>query len=86
MARISQQVRLRRFPRLSAMERDFAEAARRVAAGTRWRIVQPDQFESDAVEMTVRVRNVDELRAAGAELARLASREDLDGLFPAEGA
>jgi ParB family chromosome partitioning protein len=86
MTRISQQVRLRRFPRLSAMERDFAEAARRVAAGTRWRIVQPDQFESDAVEMTVRVRNVDELRAAGAELARLASREDLDGLFPAEGA
>ena len=86
MARISQQVRQRRFPRLGALERDFTEAARRVASGTRWRIVQPDQFESDSVEMTVRARNVDEIRAASAELARIAAREDLDGLFPAEGA
>lgn len=86
MTRISQQVRQRRFPRLSAMEREFAETARRVAAGTRWRIVQPDQFESDAVELAVRVRNADELRAASTELARLAAREDLAALFPAEGA
>lgn len=86
MTRISQQVRQRRFPRLSTLERDFAEAARRVATGTRWRIVQPDQFESNAVEMTVRARNVGEIRAAGAELARIAAREDLCALFPAEGA
>lgn len=86
MARISQQIRQRRFPRLSTLEKDFAEAARRVASGTRWRIIQPDQFESDAVEMTVRARSVDEIRAAGAELARMAAREDLTSLFPAEDA
>lgn len=86
MARISQQIRQHRFPRLCGLEKEFTEAARRVAAGTRWRIVQPDQFESDTVEMTVRARNVDEIRAASAELARMAAREDLAALFPAEGA
>lgn len=86
MARISRQIRQRRFPRLGALERDFAEASRRVAAGTRWRVVQPDQFESDAVELTARARNAGEIRAASAELARLAAREDLDALFPVEDA
>ena len=86
MARIAQEVRLRRYPRLSALEREFAEAARRVSAGTRWRLIQPDQFESDAVELAARVKNPAELRAASAELARMAAREDLADLFPAEDA
>lgn len=86
MARISRQVRQRRFPRLCALERDFAEASRRVASGTRWRIAQPDQFESDTVELSARAKNADDIRAASAELARLAAREDLDALFPVEGA
>lgn len=86
MARITQEVRLRRYPQLSALEREFAETTRRVAAGTRWRLSQPDQFESDAVELTARVKSPDELRAASAELARMAAREDLKALFPAEDA
>jgi ParB family chromosome partitioning protein len=85
MSRITLEVRQRRFPRLSSLERDFAEAARKTAAGTRWRITQPDQFESDAVELTARARNPEEFRAASAELARMAAREDLNGLFSAEG-
>jgi ParB family chromosome partitioning protein len=85
MARISQEVRRKRFPRLTTLEREFAEAARRVSTGTRWRLTQPDQFESDTVELTVRVKNPADLRAASAELANIADREDLDGLFPVEG-
>ena len=85
MARISHEVRRKRFPRLTALERDFAEAARKVSAGTRWRLTQPDQFESDTVELTVRVKNPAELRAASTSLADMAAREDLDGLFPVEG-
>jgi len=85
MSRITQEVRRLRYPRLSGMERDFAETARKASAGTRWRVMQPDLFESDAVELSVRVTSAEELRAAGAELVRLAAREDLDGLFPAVG-
>jgi ParB family chromosome partitioning protein len=85
MTRIAFEVRRRRFPRLSALERDFAEAARKTSAGTRWRMVQPDQFESGAVDMTVRVKSPAELRAAAAELTIIAAREDLVSLFPAEG-
>ena len=65
------------------MERDFAETARKVSAGTRWRVTQPDLFESDAVELSVRVTSADELRAASGELVRMAANEDLEDLFPA---
>jgi len=82
MTRILHEARLRRYPVLSDMERDFAETARRISTGTRWRVVQPDMFESNAVELSVRLTSPDELRAASAELARIAAREDLDGLFP----
>jgi ParB family chromosome partitioning protein len=84
MARVTQEVRRRRYPLLSAMERDFSDAARTVAAGTRWRLVQPDCFESDAIEIGARLGSVSELRAASAELARMADREDLAALFPME--
>jgi ParB family chromosome partitioning protein len=83
MSRITQEVRRLRYPRLAGMERDFAETARKVSAGTRWRLTQLDFFESDAVELSVRVTSADELRAAGAEFVRMAAREDLDDLFPA---
>ncbi|MBU4526088.1 MAG: hypothetical protein KUA37_09055 [Desulfomicrobium sp.] len=82
MSRITQEVRRLRYPMLAGMERDFAETARKVSAGTRWRVTQPDLFESDAVEVSVRVTSAGELRAAGAELVRMAAREDLDDLFP----
>ena len=85
MTRILHEIRLRRYPVLSDMERDFIDTARRVSAGTRWRIVQPDVFESNAVELSVRLTSPDGLRAVSAELARIAAREDLDGLFPLGG-
>jgi ParB family chromosome partitioning protein len=85
MGRITQEVRLRRFPRLSDMERDFSEAARRVGTGTRWRITQPDLFESNAVEFSARPTSPAGLRELSAELARIAARDDLDALFPLEG-
>jgi ParB family chromosome partitioning protein len=85
MGRITQEVRLRRFPRLSGMEREFSEAARRIGAGTRWRITQPDLFESNAVEFSARPASPAGLRELSAELARIAARDDLDALFPLEG-
>ena len=81
MSRITQEVRLLRYPALSGMERDFQEAVRAVWGGTRWRVTQPDLFESDAVELSVRLTSTAELVAASRELARVADREDLDALF-----
>lgn len=82
MNRITQEARLLRYPRLSGMERDFAETARKVSAGTRWRLVQPDLFESNGVELSVRLTSPAELRSASAELTRIAAREELADLFP----
>jgi ParB family chromosome partitioning protein len=81
MSRITQEVRLLRYPALSGMERDFQEAARAISGGTRWKVTQPDLFESDAVELSVRLTSPAELGAASQELARIAAREDLDTLF-----
>ena len=83
MSRITQEMRLMRYPALSGMERDFLEAARAVSAGTSWRVAQPDLFESDAVELSVRLTSPEGLRAASAELVRIAAREDLGDLFVA---
>ena len=56
------------------MEGDFD--ARLVGlGGTRWRITQPDQFETDNVELSVRVSGQAELDRAVRELADLATRE-----------
>lgn len=82
MTRILHEIRLQRYPVLSDMEREFSDTARRVSAGTRWRVVQPDVFESNAVELSVRLTSPADLHAASAELARIAAREDLGGLFP----
>ena len=84
MARITHEVRRKRFPHLSAMEKDFAETVRKISVGTRWRLAQPDQFESDTVELSVRVKSPADFRTLSAELAAIAAREDLDGLFPME--
>jgi len=82
MNRITQEARLLRYPRLSAMERDFTETARKFSTGTRWRLVQPDLFESNGVELSVRLTSPAELRSASAELTRIAAREELADLFP----
>lgn len=84
MARIVQEVRRRRSPHLSDLERNFDEAVHGAAAGTRWRITQPDAFESDTVEFTARLTTPDQVRQASRELAAIVSRGDLDRLFPLE--
>ena len=44
--------------------------------------MQPDLFESNGVELSVRLTSPAELRSACAELTRIAAREDLADLFP----
>jgi ParB family chromosome partitioning protein len=80
MARITAEVRRLRYPALSALERNFTEAAGRVSAGTDWRLVQPDQFESGAVEMSVRLRFPADVRRAARQLADMAGA-DWSGIF-----
>lgn len=81
MGRITMAVRRLRYPTLSGMEERFARAAQTVTAGTKWKIVQPDQFESSAVELHVRVSSLDALRDAVRDLDKLATSEACANLF-----
>lgn len=72
MARITAEIRALRYPELTALERNFAAAARRISAGTGWRLTQPDQFETEAVDMSVRLACAADVGRAARQLADMA--------------
>lgn len=76
MLRVLTVVRNERFPRLSALENKFKNKAAEVTEGSRWRLVQPDRFETGAVEFLTRIRSKVELEQRIQELKVLA-RHDL---------
>ena len=83
MARLTLAARRLRYPELTRLEGDF-ESCLAGLGGTRWRITQPDQFETDSVELSVRVSGRTGLDRAVRELAELATREAWTDLFPGE--
>lgn len=80
MARITAEIRALRYPELTALERNFAAAARRISAGTGWRLTQPDQFETEAVDMSVRLTCAADVERAARQLADMALA-DWSGIF-----
>lgn len=85
VTRIAAEVRRLRYPQLDRMERDFAEAARLIVAGTGWRLVQPDQFETNGVELTLRVTARTDLEQAAQALGNLAQHPGWNRVFPGDG-
>lgn len=81
MNRITAEIRRLRYPSLSALERNFSEAARRISAGTGWKLIQPDQFETEAVELSIRLTSTDDVIRAAQRLSDMASA-DWSGIFP----
>jgi ParB family chromosome partitioning protein len=74
MARLAASAKSARYPSLSALEARFDAAARELAAGTRWRVSQPDNFETGGVELSVRIADPEQLGRALRELAAMADR------------
>lgn len=72
IARLSAAARQARYPELTRLRGRFDEAARAVTAGTRWRLTQPDNFETSGAELTVRVKDAAQLAAVVEELNGLA--------------
>jgi ParB family transcriptional regulator, chromosome partitioning protein len=72
MTRILDTLRAARYPRLCHQEREFRKRSQDVVAGSGWRLVQPDQFETRSVEFATRVSSPQELDARVHELAGIA--------------
>ncbi|MEF2232275.1 MAG: ParB/RepB/Spo0J family partition protein [Pseudodesulfovibrio sp.] len=74
MARIVALARQARYPSLSALQAEFGGAAREIAAGTAWRVTQPDHFETGGVELTIQVKTPTQLAKAVDDLRAMAGQ------------
>ncbi|WP_156932981.1 hypothetical protein [Desulfonatronum lacustre] len=90
---LTTQAKALRYPHLDRMERRFADLAKRFFGSSRWDITPSPNFESDTVELRLRARSVEELRAGvqaldqaldralGTSATPESSGDSLEGLF-----
>jgi len=72
IARLGAAARSARYPALTTLQTEFTRAASGITTGTRWRMVQPNNFETGGAEITVQIKNADQLRRAVEELQAMA--------------
>jgi len=84
MARLVAQAKNGRYPSLSALEARFESTAREMTAGTSWRIAQPDNFETNGVELSIRIKDPDQLAKAVRDLKAMANRPQWPRLWNPE--
>jgi ParB family chromosome partitioning protein len=81
IARLCAAARQVRHPELTRLRERFDAAARTVTGGTAWKLVQPDNFETDGAELSVRIKNPDQLARAVKELQGLADNPAWETVF-----
>jgi ParB family chromosome partitioning protein len=74
MARLVAMARDARHPTLRALQSRFDASARELAASTGWRVLQPDNFETGSVELSIRVADPAQLDRAVRGLQTMADR------------
>nr|WP_321256391.1 ParB/RepB/Spo0J family partition protein [uncultured Pseudodesulfovibrio sp.] len=73
IARLTNAARLARYPELTKLQERFTAAAGEITTGTRWRMVQPNNFETGGAELTVQIKDTEQLKRAVAEMTDLAN-------------
>lgn len=73
IARLTGAAREARHPELNRLQSRYAEAASAITAGTRWRMAQPDNFETGSSELSVQIKTPEQLARAVKELEALAA-------------
>lgn len=73
IAKLTATVKNTRYPELSALQERFARAAREITAGSRWRLNQPNNFETGGAELTIQVKDAGQLAKAMEDLEAMSS-------------
>lgn len=73
IARLTAAARVARYPELTRLQDAFAKYARELTAGSRWRLVQPNNFETGGAELSIQVKNAEQLAQAVKDLESMAS-------------
>ncbi|NDV17876.1 hypothetical protein GO013_00395 [Pseudodesulfovibrio sp. JC047] len=72
IARLTTAARLARYPELTKLQDRFTAAAGEITSGTRWRMNQPNNFETGGAELTVQIKDAEQLERAVVEMADIA--------------
>lgn len=72
IAKFTAAAKAARYPELSALQNTFAKAARELTAGTKWRVTQPNNFETGGAELSIQVKDAKALEKAVNELESMA--------------
>ena len=70
-----------RHPHFAALQSRFERTARELTAGTRWRIEQPNHFETGGADLRVQVKTPEELARSVEELETMATQPQWDALW-----
>lgn len=81
IARLCAAARQVRYPELTRLRGRFDAAARTVTGGTSWKLVQPDSFETDGAELSVRIADRGRLARAIEELRAMADSPAWEAVF-----
>ncbi|XXJ19233.1 hypothetical protein ACR42D_06695 [Desulfovibrio caledoniensis] len=81
IARLCAEARQARHPELTRLRERFDAAARTVTGGTAWKLIQPDNFETDGAELSVRVKDREQLAKAVQELQTMADNPAWETVF-----
>ncbi|WP_207262509.1 hypothetical protein [Desulfovibrio sp. Huiquan2017] len=81
IARLCAAARQVRHPELTRLRERFDAAARTVTAGTDWRLAQPDNFETDGAELSVWIKDRDQLAGAVEALRAMADNPAWETVF-----
>lgn len=72
IARLCTAAKTARYPKLNSLQEAFTKSAAEITAETRWRLTQPNNFETGGAELTIQVKDESQLHKAVQELESMA--------------
>ncbi len=72
ISRLTATAKVARYPEVSKLQDTFAKAASEITAGTKWRMTQPNNFETGGSELTIQVKDSAQLAQAVKDLETMA--------------
>ncbi|CCH47253.1 ParB/RepB/Spo0J family partition protein [Pseudodesulfovibrio piezophilus] len=81
IARLVSTAKKARYPELTSRQKSYAETSAKLVAGTKWQLEQPDNFETNEAELTLRIKNSQQLKTALHDLEDMVTRPEWEILW-----
>lgn len=81
IARLTAMAKQTRYPHLTTLQKAFDNSARHITAGTSWRMSQPNNFETGGAELSVSVKNEEQLKKVSQELETMSTSPEWKAIW-----